>query len=199
MRDGQSLLDQVIAFCGTEVKDDEVRQILGQVGIEPLAVCLDALFKQDAERALRTVNQLQMEGYETSGIMKALLEGLRHLIVLKTVAEPQSLIPLSESDFAALRQVADTATTEEIYGHFHTLSAAEVSLRHAGSPMLVLEMALVRMASIGRVQSLQRVLDYLEQLGNAPSPTPAPILSFQRKRIRPGAETGRGIPGRPGS
>ena len=174
MRDGQSLLDQVIAFCGTEVKDDEVRQILGQVGIEPLAVCLDALFKQDAERALRTVNQLQMEGYETSGIMKALLEGLRHLIVLKTVAEPQSLIPLSESDFAALRQVADTVTTEEIYGHFHTLSAAEISLRHAGSPMLVLEMALVRMACIGRVQSLQSVLDYLEQHGDAPPPTPAP-------------------------
>ena len=174
MRDGQSLLDQVIAFCGTEVKDDEVRQILGQVGIEPLAVCLDALFKQDAESALRTVNQLQMEGYETSGIMKALLEGLRHLIVLKTVAQPQSLIPLSESDFAVLRQVADTVTTEEIYGHFHTLSAAEVSLRHAGSPMLVLEMALVRMASIGRVQSLQTVLDYLQQLGDAPSPAPAP-------------------------
>ena len=174
MRDGQSLLDQVIAFCGTEVKDDEVRQILGQVGIEPLAACLDALFKQDAERALRTVNELQMEGYETSGIMKALLEGLRHLIVLKTVAQPESLIPLSESDFTVLRQVADTVTTEEIYGHFHTLSAAEGSLRHAGSPMLVLEMALVRMSCIGRVQSLQSVLDYLEQHGNAPSPTPAP-------------------------
>ena len=174
MRDGQSLLDQVIAFCGTEVNDDDVRQILGQVGIEPLAACLDALFKQDAERALRTVNQLQMEGYETGGIMKALLEGLRHLIVLKTVAQPQSLIPLSESDFTVLRQVAETVTTEEIYGHFHTLSAAEVSLRHAGSPMLVLEMALVRMACIGRVQSLQSVLDYLEQLGDAPSPTPAP-------------------------
>ena len=174
MRDGQSLLDQVIAFCGTQVPDEDVRHLLGHVGIEPLVACLDALFKQDAEGALRTVSQLQMDGYETGGIMKALLEGLRHLIVLKTVVQPESLIPLSESDLTALRQVADTVTTEEIYGNFHTLSAAEGSLRHAGSPMLVLEMALVRMACIGRVQSLQSVLDYLEQVDEAPSSTPTP-------------------------
>ena len=176
MRDGQSLLDQVIAFCGTEVQDGDVRQLLGQVGIEPLAACLEALFRQDAESALRTVSQLQMDGYETGGIMKTLLEGLRHLIVLKTVAQPEGLIPLSESDLTALRQVADTATTEEIYGHFHTLSAAEASLRHAASPMLVLEMALVRMACIGRVPSLQSVLDHLQQVGGAPSPTPYPVV-----------------------
>ena len=174
MRDGQSLLDQVIAFCGTEVQDDDVRQLLGHVGIESLAACLDALFKEDAESALRTVTRLQADGYETSGIMKALLEGLRHLIVLKTVGQPESLVPLSGAELTALRQVADTVTTEEIYGHFHTLSAAEGSLRHAGNPMLVLEMALVRMACIGRVQSLQLVLDYLERSGVDSTPAPAP-------------------------
>ena len=177
MRDGQSLLDQVIAFCGTEVQDDDVRQLLGHVGIESLATCLDALFKEDAESALRTVSRLQADGYETSGIMKALLEGLRHLIVLKTVGEPESLVPLSGPDLTALRQVADTVTTEEIYGHFHTLSAAEGSLRHAGNPMLVLEMALVRMACIGRVQSLQSVLDYLERSGADSTPAPAPYAA----------------------
>ena len=177
MRDGQSLLDQVIAFCGTEVQDDDVRQLLGHVGIESLAACLDALFRQDAEGALRTVSQLQMDGYETGGIMKALLEGLRHLIVLKTVAQPDSLIPLSGPDLAELRRVADAVSTEEIYGHFHTLSSAEASLRHAGSPMLVLEMALVRMACIGRVQSLQSVLEYLEQTGAAPAAAPVPYAA----------------------
>ena len=174
LRDGQSLLDQVIAFCGTEVQDEDVRQLLGHVGIEPLVACLDALFKQDAEGALRTVSLLQMDGYETGGIVRALLEGLRHLIVLKTVARPENLIPLSESDMTELRRVADAVSTEEIYGHFHTLSAAEGSLRHAASPMLVLEMALVRMACIGRVPSLQSVLDYLQQAGDAQPPTPAP-------------------------
>ncbi len=183
MRDGQSLLDQVIAFCGTEIQDDDVRQLLGQVGSEPLVVCLDALFRQDVETALCTVGRLQMEGYEAGGIMKALLEGLRHLIVLKTVPQPGGLIPLTGSDMMALRRVADAVSTEEIYGQFHTLSAAEGSLRYASNPMLVLEMALVRMTCIGRVQPLQSVLDYLQRYGDGqatPSPmTPCPVAAAE--------------------
>ena len=179
MRDSQSLLDQVIAFCGTEIQDDDVRQLLGHVGSEPLVACLGALFRQDAEMALHTVGQLQMEGYEAGSIMKALLEALRHLIVLKTVPHPESLIPLSESDMTALRRIADAVSPEEIYGQFHTLSTAEGSLRYASNPMLILEMALVRMACIGRVQPLQSVLDYLQQYGDgqAPSPSPTPYLA----------------------
>jgi len=174
LRDAQSLLDQVVAFCGTEVQDDDVRQLLGHVGSEPLVACLDAVFRQDAETALHTVNQLQMEGYEAGSIMKALLEGLRHLIVLKTVPQAEGLIPLSESDLTALRRVADAVSTEEIYGQFHVLSAAEGSLRYAGNPMLILEMALVRMACIGRVQTLQSVLDYLQQAGDGQAPISPP-------------------------
>ena len=174
LRDAQSLLDQVVAFCGTEVQDDDVRQLLGHVGSEPLVACLDALFRQDAETALHTVNQLQMEGYEAGSIVKALLEGLRHLIVLKTVPQPEGLIPLSEADLTTLRRVADAVSTEEIYGQFHVLSAAEGSLRYAGNPMLILEMALVRMACIGQVQSLQSVLDYLQQAGGEQAPTSPP-------------------------
>ena len=173
MRDAQSLLDQVIAFCGTEIQDDDVRQLLGHVGSEPLVACLDALFRQDAETALRTVGQLQMEGYEAGSIMKALLEALRHLIVLKTVPQPEGLIPLSESDMTALRRIADAVSPEEIYGQFHTLSAAEGSLRYASNSMLILEMALVRMACIGRVQPLQSVLDYLQQVGSEQAPAPS--------------------------
>ncbi|MDH3599593.1 MAG: DNA polymerase III subunit gamma/tau, partial [Candidatus Tectomicrobia bacterium] len=52
MRDAQSLLDQVVAYCGTEANDDEVGHLLGSVGSETLARCLSALFQQDAETVL---------------------------------------------------------------------------------------------------------------------------------------------------
>ena len=150
---------------------------LGHVGSEPLVACLDALFRQDAETALHTVGRLQMEGYEAGGIMKALLEGLRHLIVLKTVPQPEHLIPLAESDLTALRRVADAVSTEEIYGQFHTLSAAEGSLRYAGNPMLVLGKWrwCAWPASVG-CSRWQSVLDYLQQVGDgqAPAPSAAP-------------------------
>jgi DNA polymerase-3 subunit gamma/tau len=164
MRDAQSLLDQVVAFCGLEVRDEEVSQLLGTVGSERLAQCLTALFQQDAATALHIVNALQAEGHETAGIVRAILEGLRHVMVLRTAEAPEELIPLSEADLAALRPVADLATVEEIYGHFQVLSEAEKSLRYASNPLVDLEMALVRMACIGRVQPLQDILDKLHNL-----------------------------------
>ncbi len=174
MRDAQSLLDQVVAYCGMEVRDEDVDQILGHVGVEALAQCLRALFQQDAAAALHLASLLQSEGHETAGITRALLEGLRHLIVLKTVPHPDDLIPLSEADLATLRTVAELASLEEIYGQFHVLSAAEQTLRHASNPFLGLEMTLVRMACIGRVQPLQSILEHLQRLETELPASPAP-------------------------
>lgn len=183
MRDAQSLLDQVVAYCGTEANDDDVGYLLGSVGSETLARCLSALFQQDAETVLRMADELQAEGHEATAILRALQEGLRHLIVLKTTAEPGELIPLSEADLETLRPVADMTSVEEIYGHFQVLSQAEQSLRSASNPFLVLEMALVRAARIGRVQPLERILETLQNL--------------ERGLPAPGPETARTQPSEP--
>lgn len=181
MRDAQSLLDQVIAYCGTVVHDEDVNQVLGDVGIDLLAQCLQALLQQDAATALHLMTAMQDQGHEATGIVRALLEGFRHLIVLQTVPNPAELIPLAAPDLETLRSVAENASIEDIYGQFHTLSAAEQTLRHAHNPFLVLEMTLVRMACIGRVQPLQTILAHLEQMGPEALTTPAaPLASSVR-------------------
>jgi DNA polymerase-3 subunit gamma/tau len=73
MRDAQSLLDQVVAYCGMEVRDEDVDQMLGYVGIDMLAECLRALCQQDAAAALHIVTLLQSEGHEATGIARARL------------------------------------------------------------------------------------------------------------------------------
>jgi DNA polymerase III subunit gamma/tau len=189
MRDAQSLLDQVVAYCGMEVRDEDVDQILGYVGIEMLAQCLRALCQQDAAVALHTMTLLQSEGHEATGIARALLEGLRHLIVLKTVPHPEELIPMSEADIETLRAVAALASIEEIYGQFHVLSAAEQTLRHASNAFLGLEMTLVRMACIGRVQPLQTILEHLQRLDTDLPAVPTPAAAEEERpaavRVRP--------------
>ena len=164
MRDAQSLFDQVVAYTGTEVDDREVGHLLGHVGSETLAQCLSAIIGQDAETALRTVDALQDEGHDAVAIIRALQEGLRHLIVLKTTEHPAELISLSEADLDLLRQVAESASVEDIYGLFQVLVTAEQSLRGASNAFLVLEMAVIRMARIGRVSSLDAILGALQNL-----------------------------------
>jgi DNA polymerase-3 subunit gamma/tau len=188
MRDAQSLFDQVVAYTGTEVDDREVDHLLGSVGSETLAQCLSAIVRQDADTALHTVDALQDEGHDAVAIIRALQEGLRHLIVLKTTDHPAELIPLSEADLDLLRQVAESASVEDIYGLFQVLVAAEQSLRGAGNPFLVLEMTVIRMARIGRVSSLDTILGALQNLEKGlPEPAVAqrPIETISEPPIAP--------------
>jgi DNA polymerase-3 subunit gamma/tau len=201
MRDAQSLLDQVVAYSGMDVQDTDIVHILGHVGTDTLVICLTALLQQDAATALHTVNLLQAEGHEAIGIMRALQEGLRHLIILKTIPQPEHLVPLAAADLTALRLVAETTSIEEIYGHFHILTGAENTLRHANNPFLVLEMTLVRMACIGRVPSLQSILEHLQQFeAGQPPPVPpvtpqlAPAILAQLPRRPATAEPGPLVP-----
>jgi hypothetical protein len=171
-----------------QVSDDDVSHLLGHVSSETLCQCLAALLQQDAETALRTADALQQEGHEAAGIAQALLEGLRHLIVLKTTAQPGDLIPLAAADVAALQPLADLATVEELYGHFQVLSAAEQSLRAASNAFMVLEMALVRMARIGHVQSLQTLFDTLQRLETGAvalslEPAPPPLVAKPQEEV----------------
>lgn len=198
MRDAQSLLDQVVAYCGMQVEDRDVDQILGHVGMESLVQCLRALLQQDAATALHIASQLQAEGHEPIGIARALLEGLRHVIVVKTVPQPADLIPVSEADLAVLHTVAELASLEDLYGQFHALSAAEQTIRHASNPFLVLEMALVRMACIGRVQPLQTILEHLQSLetgvpapASPPSSSVAPMAASPAVAPAPAGRNGR--------
>ena len=82
--------------------------------------------------------------------------------------------------------MAELASIEEIYGQFHVLSAAEQTLRHASNPFLGLEMTLVRMACIGRVQPLQTILEHLQRLetGFPAVPTPAAAQEERPAAVR---------------
>src|SRR4030095_7263147 len=115
------------------------------------------------------------------------------LIVLKTVPHPEELIPLSETDIATMRAVAELMSIEEIYGQFHVLSAAEQTLRHVSNPFLGLEMTLVRMACIGRVQSLQTILDHLQRLETDFPATAVPSALSVPQEERPAAVLDRPV------
>jgi len=197
MRDAQSLFDQVVAYTGTVVDDREVDHLLGSVGSETLAQCMSAIIRQDAETALRTLDALQDEGHDAVAMIRALQEGLRHLIVLKTTEHPAELIPLSEADLDLFRQVAESASVEDLYGLFQVLVTAEQSLRGAGNPFLVLEMAVIRMARIGRVSSLDTILGALQNLEKGLPEPAAAWRPMETTSERPAAPSLTPLPAAP--
>ena len=59
MRDALSLLEQARAYCGDDIKDKEVRELLGVVPEDALQELVEAIAEQSAERALGLVHRFQ--------------------------------------------------------------------------------------------------------------------------------------------
>jgi len=83
MRDAQSLLDQVLAYGGQEIGDEQVLATLGIADRRFLYEIGEAIIGQDAARALELVNELHLHGFDMRRVTRDLVEHFRNLAVAK--------------------------------------------------------------------------------------------------------------------
>lgn len=76
-RDGLSLLEQVIAFAGTDVDEDATRQVLGAVPSDITEALLSSLLDKDADGVLQKLRESWEWGADPSRLLSALVEAAR--------------------------------------------------------------------------------------------------------------------------
>ncbi|MBC2600597.1 DNA polymerase III subunit gamma/tau [Puniceicoccus vermicola] len=85
MRDAQSILDQLISFCGTEISEGDVLSVFGMAGEADLAKLGRSLAESDYEGLVSCADRFSREGKDLSRILtdlsglirEALLEAIR--------------------------------------------------------------------------------------------------------------------------
>ena len=191
LRDAQSLLDQAIACLGTRLETSAVAELLGLVRADVLADAAAAVLARDAAAALRLVGELARHGHDLRQFTLELSAYLRDLAVLKVCAEPGTLLEGSRVDMATSRRQAEQATLSELEAMIKGLQQAEAEMRRAMQPRLLLEMALIRLAEIRHLPSVQGILDQLATLENrlvavqSPPSRPAVLPLFDRQAPPP--------------
>jgi DNA polymerase-3 subunit gamma/tau len=83
MRDAQSLFDQVIAFAGKTVRDEDVVAALGLADRKMLYAVADAIVDRNPVRALELLNELHLYGQDMRRFARELLEHFRNLSVTR--------------------------------------------------------------------------------------------------------------------
>src|SRR5262245_17337699 len=58
LRDAQTLFDQVVAFCGSEVRDEDLGQLLGAAGEEQTVALLAAILERDTRLVLESTSEI---------------------------------------------------------------------------------------------------------------------------------------------
>ncbi len=178
MRDSLSTLDQVLAFCGEQVNDDEVVTLLGVVDRRLLLAAGRAVFARDCPAVLAIVKRVDAFGHNMRHFCQELLDYFRNMTILKAVGEAADLPDLPDGELAEIGELTAAVTLPDLQRHLAILLKAESEMAHSGFARLILEMALLKMATLAPVVPVDELLTRLKSLegrtGNGVIASPAP-------------------------
>ncbi len=199
MRDAQSLFDQVLAYAGKQVKDEDVAAALGLADRNLIYSVGAAIVDHNPVRAVELLNDLHLYGYDMRRFARELLEHFRNLAVARLVPGGELFEDLPAEEIKQLQEQAQRLSNEDSDRAFRLLLAAESEVARATSPKLVLEMLLIKLATLTPIVSIEALLakiDGLERsLGSgqtfAAAATPAPSTHTHARAVAASRATHR--------
>ena len=163
MRDATSLLDQVIAFASGTVDLAAVNAALGLPDDRAVREILAAVVAREPARALEVIARVCAQGVDLARFGQALLERLRNATVL-AVAGPQALADLAAREIEDLADAQRDVPQADLQRWFRILLEALDEVSRSPYPRLVLEMAIVQMATLAPLVPLDQLVSRLEAL-----------------------------------
>ena len=158
MRDALSLLEQARAYCGDEIRDKELRELLGVVPEDALNELVEAIATQSADRALGLVHTLQKEGRNLQHFCREAIRHLRNLLIARVCGADSDLIAATPEQRPGLAKAAALFSEEDLTRYFQILLQTDDDVRRKMDPRVHLEMGLLRLINAGRLAPLEELL-----------------------------------------
>ena len=147
MRDALTIFDQTVAFCGTDVKYQDVLRNLNVLDYEYSFSLVDAFLKGDYPAALLAFDEILTKGFNALHFVAALSSHLRDLIVSKS-GGLEALLELPDSLKAKYKEQSDRCTLPFLYEALNITTTCESGYRASVNPRLHIEFALMRLSFI---------------------------------------------------
>lgn len=154
LRDAESMLDQMVAFCGEHIRAVDVMDVFGFTPHEVVVSLADSLFAGNASAALDTVAAQSNLGKDLSRLTAELVSHLRDLLVSQATGGE-----------CAISQ----GKLLDLVDHF---SAAESAMKWVTDKKLQLDVAVIKALHLLDETSLTDVIETLTGLCNGEPPAP---------------------------
>jgi len=140
MRDALSLLDQAIAFSGSNLTDAAVRDMLGTISHEPLIDLLTIILAGDGALLLQRIEDLSSVTPDFEVATDGMIALLHQLAV-------QQMVPDAINDEESIQELATKITKEEVQLFYQIALQGRRDLPLSPDPRSGFEMLLLRMMS----------------------------------------------------
>ena len=166
MRDALTIFDQTVAFCGTDVKYEEVLKNLNVLDYDHSFNLVDAFLAGDYGTALLKFDEILSKGFNALHFCAALSSHFRDLMVTKN-GGLDALLELPESLKARYVEQASRCSLKFLYDALAVTTACEAGYKQAVNPRLHIEFALMKLSFLMKAPDASRPV-------SAPVSQPAP-------------------------
>ena len=173
MRDALTIFDQTVAFCGTDVKYQDVLRNLNVLDYEYSFSLVDAFLKGDYPTALVTFDEILTKGFNALHFVAALSSHMRDLIVSKS-GGLEALLELPDSLKLRYKEQAERCQLQFLYDALGITTQCESGYRASVNPRLHIEFALMRLSFLcGKLSQPQPAAQPAAQPVSSAQPAPA--------------------------
>lgn len=174
MRDAESTLDQLISFCGDEIKEEDVLSMFGLTARDQLLGLTAGILNGEVETVLRELNALTKSGKDLGRLVADLLNHFRNLLIFQVSGGDLSLLEASEAEAKALGEQAAAAPSDAVTRVMEVLTDYESRLRDAASKKIMVEVGLLKAVQARNAMPIDTVLKSLNEIrAGQPVSTPA--------------------------
>jgi len=166
VRDSLSLLDRALVSQNIEEKEiDEtyIRKMLGLADKLKLLRLLSFIFQGDQKKSLESLRELVNEGIEPSNFLNDLLEIIYFIQQKKNIGNLDSDLSISESEQEAVNLMSNNVSTSTLIVFWQLILKVLEELSIVSSPILSLEMLVVRLVHLKGMPSYEDVLESLKK------------------------------------
>ena len=145
MRDALTIFDQTVAFCGNEIRREDVVRNLNILDYEHCFALVDAFLEGNYAAALLKFDELLAKGFNALHFVSAISDHLRNLLVSRT-AGLDALLDLPASLKRNYAEQAARCSVKFIYEALAITTQCESLYKSSINPRLHVEFALMRLS-----------------------------------------------------
>ena len=181
MRDAISLLE-LCAGTGAHISVQTVNETAGSTGRDSMMETVRAIAARDYDKLYAMIDAVVQSSKDIAIFWQDLIALYREMLVLRTAKDAAAYLDLTDSELAAMQEVAKPFKSSTLLYHCSLLEQALLSMQRANAiKRIVAESTLVRMcdpeletspeALLARIAALEDKIAFGQV---APAPTPAP-------------------------
>ena len=168
MRDALSSLDQLIAFKGERIAEEDALSVFGLVSRKSLEDLARAILTGDAAAILRAVDEFDSSGKNMRRLSAELLAHFRNLVVYASLGSATSALEATAEQIKTYAEQSKICPLSRLFRIADLMAEMEDKLRYVLSVRTLIELSLLRAGRVATVASIEEVMRAVRELQNSP-------------------------------